>query len=248
MQGVRRLIWNVACGIADNYRTTEKARFTLIELLGNWFRIGTERAWIATTDIITWSIGVLDYLLYLTIWAFESPPSSRSSYSTMRLLCFRIKKNKTRIFWTTLTKRVFLLVDDFMQKAFLSSLDPSSKYLTDVLVLDRALRWVGRVAMAIVAILAVWNSKIWNLLGSSVLIAKRRNNETTKRRNDETTKLAPNGWFVDKTIIQETFWSKNDRFFLVLFRSFVVSTFQWARHKKSQILLRKIMLRVASSI
>ena len=83
--------------------------------------------------------------------------------------------------------------------------------------------------------------KFWKLLGFSVLIAKWRNDETTKQRNNEMTKLAPNSWFVDRTIIQEPFWSLNDHFFpfrsgvslfrcfVVSFRCFVVSSFRCAR-------------------
>ena len=81
----------------------------------------------------------------------------------------------------------------YTQKDFVLSLDPSSKYLTDVSGLEHALRWVGRVSMATIAIVAgrVWNSKNWNLLA---LLSRslRRNHETTNRRNDETSKLRNN--------------------------------------------------------
>ena len=45
---------------------------------------------------------------------------------------------------TTLTKRVFLIVDGFTQKAFSLSRDPSSEYLTYVSGLDRSRTQVGR--------------------------------------------------------------------------------------------------------
>ena len=57
-----------------------------------------------------------------------------------------IWKNKPRIFRTTLTKRAFLLVGDFTQKAFSVSLDPHlwihhpNNWLKYVSGLDRALR------------------------------------------------------------------------------------------------------------
>ena len=35
--------------LSDNW----KARFTVMEPLGNWVRIGTEGAWFATIDVIT---------------------------------------------------------------------------------------------------------------------------------------------------------------------------------------------------
>ena len=118
---------------------------------------------------------------------------------------------------------------DFTQKVFLLSLDPPSKYLTDVSRLDRALR-LGqpsrrgdrsdrrRACLQFKKLKFTW------------LFCLDR--KTTKRRNDEMTTLAPDGGFVERTIVLEPVWAVNDRFF-VSFRSFVVSSFRDARRAKS---------------
>ena len=58
-----------------------------------------------------------------------------------------------------------------------------------------------------------------------VLLSPSQNDETTKRRNDKTTKLARNGSFVDRTIIQERFRSVDDHCF-VSNESFAVLSFR----------------------
>ena len=84
--------------------------YPLIEPLGNWVRIGTEGAWFATVDLITQTRG--NGLLDLAARAFESPPSSRSTKLHTGLRASRNSKKKyPRVFRTTVTKQVFLLVD-----------------------------------------------------------------------------------------------------------------------------------------
>ena len=91
------------------------------------------------------------------------------------------------MFQTTLTKRAVWLADDVTQKAFLVSLDPSSKYLTDVPGLDRGLgsgrpsrdddRRDRRRAARL---------KFKHLTFTWLFCLDRENDETTKRRNEET--------------------------------------------------------------
>ena len=146
----------------------------LIEPLGNWDRIGTEGAWFATIDMITQTRG--DGLLCLVIWAFESQPSSRSTNLNTGLPSSRnSKKNTNGFFRTTLTKREFLLVGDFTQKALPASLDPHPS-----LVGSSELPW--RSSRSSSGAFQIQNSKFTCFF---VSIAKRGNHETTKRRNYE---------------------------------------------------------------
>ena len=87
---------------------------------------------------------------------------------------------------------VFVSVSGCTQKAFLLSLDQPSKYLTDVSVPNRALRFgrLSRHGDRRDFRRARLKFKIQNLIGSSV---SSQNDETAKRRNDETAKLVPNG-------------------------------------------------------
>ena len=150
---------------------------------GNWFRIGTEEAWIVTIDIITWTRGVELFCLW-----YEFPRVRHRlavCFQPVDFVASEIQRKKyPRIFWTALTKRAFLLVDDFTQMDFLLFVDPSSKYLTDVSGLDRALRlsWPSRHGDRRNRRQVVWNSKKWDLLGSSASIAKRQNDEMMRQK------------------------------------------------------------------
>ena len=163
------------------------------EPLGNWFKIGTEGSWYELSRI----------------------RHRRAVYiSPLGLHGIRNSKKITHGFFSNNAYRTSVFVSGwFTQKAFRYpwAHHPNIWLACPALIAHSG--WVGRVAMAMVAIVAgrVWNSKNWNLLSSSVSVTKRRN--------------APNGWFVDRTIIQEPFWSLNDRFFCFVqeFRRFDVS-------------------------
>ena len=170
--------------------------------------------------------------------SFWEPPSSRTSYFTIALRCIRNSKNYPRNFWTTLTKRAFLLVIGFTQKPFSSSPDPHP-------LIHHINNWLtcwSRTRTQVGSAESLWRSwrssgsspgvfqiqKNWNIL---VLLSQLQNDETSKRRIDkrQTTKLARNAWFVDGShsgtvpVRKRSFFVSNASFVVLSFRSPVAS-------------------------